>query len=439
MKKALAILCAVGLLVLTASTLYAGGIINKNNQSADYLRTLNRAAATDLADIAVYNPAGIMLMDDGLYTKLDVMYFDKDYSNTIPPGFGIFDSQNFGRLDQDESSTIPAFFAVYKQARWAGFFAFTIPAGGGDLDYTNGNARTVALADGVGRVLNLGASGGLTDAAPYNLIRSQQEEVKKSEAYGFTVGGSYAINNQWAVSAGIRYAMAEREFDGSAVIGSTIPGVPDQELALNISEDDDGWAGIFGLNYKPVSNVNLAATLITKTEIEYEREVKKDTILPNGTPLSTALRFQDGSKIQDDIPGQLSLGASYEFFIPLKVDINYVRYFERSATIETFEDEGDSWDLGITAEYTFNPRWKASLGYLYTDIDLDDDQQIQQPEEPKLDANSIAGGVVWSPTPKWAVTLAGAFISYDVVTDSLGIEYDKEVWNISAGVQYKWF
>ena len=37
-----------GLLMATTAT--AGGIINKNNQSADYIRTLSRHAATDYAD-----------------------------------------------------------------------------------------------------------------------------------------------------------------------------------------------------------------------------------------------------------------------------------------------------------------------------------------------------------------------------------------------------
>ena len=111
MKKFLIFLCVVGLTVSSASTLFAGGIINKQNQSADYMRTLSRHAATDFADIAVYNPAGIMKMADGGYAKLDVMYFDKDYSNTIPNNFCEF-NQAFGKLDQDEPSIIPGVFAV---------------------------------------------------------------------------------------------------------------------------------------------------------------------------------------------------------------------------------------------------------------------------------------------------------------------------------------
>ena len=117
-------LAATLTVLLMAGAAMAGGIINKQNQSADYLRTLNRNAATDYADIASYNPAGIMQMADGLYGKLDLMYFGKDYSNDVP---------GFGKLEQDEPSIIPSLFTVYKKKKWAGFFAFTIPAGGGEL------------------------------------------------------------------------------------------------------------------------------------------------------------------------------------------------------------------------------------------------------------------------------------------------------------------
>ncbi|MFP4429420.1 MAG: hypothetical protein ACLFPB_08900, partial [Desulfovermiculus sp.] len=116
-------------LVFLAGPAMAGGIINKANQSADYFRTLSRNAATDYADIASYNPAGIMQMEDGLYGKVDALYIAKDYSNDFP---------GYGKLDQDEPTIMPGIFTIYKQERWAGFFAFTIPGGGGELDYTDG-------------------------------------------------------------------------------------------------------------------------------------------------------------------------------------------------------------------------------------------------------------------------------------------------------------
>jgi len=156
-------------------------------------------------------------------------------------------------------------------------------------------------------------------------------------------------------------------------------------------------------------------------------------------PVSIAAGFRDGSTVQDDIPGQLGFGISYKFLPQLNVAVNYVLYLEKSATIQTFSGEGNSWDLGLTAEYTFSPQWKASVGYLYTDIKLPDDQQIEQPEEPKLDANTFGAGVVFSPTPKWDITFGGLYVNYKDVTDDFGIKYDKSVWNLSAGVTWKFF
>ena len=204
MKKLLVLLCVAGLIAASASPLFAGGIINKQNQSTDYMRTLSRHAATDYADIAVYNPAGIMKMADGGYAKLDIMYIDKDYSNKVPDNFGEFD-QNFGRLNSDKHSIIPGAFAVYKQKKWTGFFAFTIPAGGGELNYNDGDARTVQIGDGLAANGNQQLETALgTNLFNYNKIDSQKLEVKESSVFGFTLGGSYAINDMWSVAAGAR-------------------------------------------------------------------------------------------------------------------------------------------------------------------------------------------------------------------------------------------
>lgn len=430
MRKGFAILCGFGILVLTAAPLYAGGIINKNNQSADYIRTLNRSAATDYADIAVFNPAGIMQMENGGYAKLDVMYYAKDYSNTVP---------GFGELDQDEPSIFPGLFTIYKQDRWAGFFAFTIPAGGGELDYEKGSARTVALAQNVAAGVNARlAAGGVPNLFFYNQTGDMNIKVKESTVYGFTFGGSFALNDMFSFAAGVRYSTGTREFEGSTTISATnpLPGGLNGPLSpsLHIEEDADGWCGILGVNFAPTDKLNTALTFVSNTKMDYEIDVKRDTL-----GIAPSIGFADGSKMRIDIPGQLGFGISYKFLPQLKVDLNYVYYLEKSADIDTFDDYGNSWDLGLTAEYTFSPQWKASIGFLHTDIKLDDNQQINEPEEPKLDANTFGAGVVFSPTPKWDITFGGLLANYKDVTDDLGINYDKSVWNLSAGVQWKFF
>jgi hypothetical protein len=46
---------------------------------------------------------------------------------------------------------------------------------------------------------------------------------------------------------------------------------------------------------------------------------------------------------------------------------------------------------------------------------------------------------VFSPTPKWDITFGGLLANYKDVTDDSGINYDKTVWNLSAGVTWKFF
>ena len=449
MKKRLILLYAAGLIAAGASPLFAGGIINKQNLSADYMRTFSRHAATDYADIAVYNPAGIMKMADGGYAKLDVMYFDKDYSNKVPDNFGAFD-QNFGRFNSDKHSTIPGTFIIHKQKKWAGFFAFTIPAGGGELNYKQGDARTVQLADGIASAFNQGLEAAFgTDLFNYNQIDSQKLEVKESSVFGFTLGASYAINDMWSVAAGARYANGKREFKGKFKISAQNPApVPVNDPftgKLHLEQDAHGWAGIVGLNFSPNDKLNAALTYVSKTKLNYRLDVNQDTELPTGTNLSDAIGFKDGSHTRIDIPALLGFGISYKFLPQLKADLSYTYYFEKNATIETFDNQGNSWDLGLSVEYTFSPQWKASLGYLRTDIGLDSDQQINEPEEPKLSANSVAAGVVWSPKPAFAITAGGAIITYDDVDGPVetaggqkeSVDYDKEVWNLSIGFQWK--
>lgn len=425
MKKFTWLIITLGVMHLAAVPLYAGGIINKQNQSADYIRTLNRNAATDYADIAVFNPAGIAKMpEDGIYVKLDAMYFDKHYSNTIP---------GFGRLDQDHPSIIPGFFSIYKSKKWGGFFALTIPAGGGKLKYDDGSARTVAIGTGVAASFNQ-ASGGFTNYA----ISDQSIKVRESTVYGFNFGGTYAITDWISVAAGARYSTGKRSFKGDVTITDLNGLGPTTPLKLKIDQKADGWAGILGVNVALLDDrLNAALTYFSNTKLNYKNDVNRDTVLPNGSKLSDVIGFSDNDKRRVDIPALLGFGVSYRFLPQLKVDLNYTRYFEEAAKIDTFKRVGNSWDLGLSAEYRFSPKWMVSAGVMHTDIGLDDDQQINEPEEPKLDANSLAAGVVYNPLEKLTLTFGGAKIWYDSVSDSNDIRYKKDVWSLALGSQYR--
>ena len=179
MKKSFMFLCVSCLVLLSSSHLMAGGVDNRSNYSGEYVRTLNRNAATDSIDAIAYNPAGVMMMEDGTYVNFSIHYATKDYTNTV----------NGVELKQDKGSFVPALFWLYKKDNWAGFFAFTIPAGGGEVEYKNGDATTRIGATGLRNLLNQTAG-----AAIYGNI-ADEELNAKSFYYGFTLGGAYKVND----------------------------------------------------------------------------------------------------------------------------------------------------------------------------------------------------------------------------------------------------
>ena len=84
-----------------AATVFAGAVDNKTNWSAEYIRTLNRNAATDYADIAAYNPAGTVKLDEGFIINGSGQFLAKDYEEYHCNGTS---------YESDEPSIIPGVF-----------------------------------------------------------------------------------------------------------------------------------------------------------------------------------------------------------------------------------------------------------------------------------------------------------------------------------------
>ena len=422
MKKLFVFLCVAGLIAASASPLFAGGIDNKTNWSAEYIRTLNRNAATDSADIVSYNPAGVMKMEDGLFGNLSVQYINKDYTNKV-------DGTD---LDSTEPSFLPGLFALYKQDKWAGFFAFTIPGGGGYVDFKDGDYTTTAAM-----ALITQKSGGVYD------IPVSQNIEGESYYYGFTLGGAYEINDMFSVSLGARYIDAHRESKGSATLNSSQSSlIPPLNANIDYEEDADGWGGIIGVNIAPSSELNIGLRYETKTSLDFDQQVNTDDqgLLPS-------LGVNDGASVSRDLPATLGLGLSYKFTPKIRVETNFTLYLNSDAgwtdTSPLPRDPSDvdnGYDLGIAVEYTFNNKLKGSLGYLHTDTGIEAENML--PESPELNANTIGAGVAYEAIPGMILnfSLGNAFYEDDSFVSAITgaeVEYQKNNFFLAFGIQYK--
>ncbi|CCK81534.1 OmpP1/FadL family transporter [Desulfobacula toluolica] len=402
--------------LMESSVLWAGGADNKTNWSAEYIGILNRNAATDSADIVMYNPAGIMKMENGFYGNVSAHYVAKNYNNKI----------NGHDFDQDKSSIVPGIFTIYKKDKWAGFFGVSNVVGGGKVNFENGNATT--------NFVRMVLSGGL---APYI------DENLKAEAIGlgYTIGGAYSFNDMWSVSLGVRYVKSDRKMKGLVTLPGPFP------IDLSFEEEADGFGGIIGINFSPFDALNLGLHYDTKVDLDYEADVKRDFITPAG-PLLSSFGVVDGQKRSRNLPAVLAAGVSYKISPKIRAESNLTLYLNNDAGFKdiagTSRDESavdNGYDIGIGFEYACTDTLKVTLGYLYTNTGVD--AKDMTPELPELDAHTLGSSLGYQMNENLNLIFSLGHVFYKdasfINRFDQPITYEKEITFLAFGIQYKFF
>ena len=436
------------LLALVAAPALAGGAINNNNFSSDYMRTLNRNAATDAADIVFYNPGAVTKLREGWTIKIDAQYITKDYSNTIVPFTPLSPLGGGGELDQDETSIVPGIFVNWRNEKWAAFFGFTNVAGGGKVDYSRGDWTSYQAA--------IGAWGALQSVPLiYNNLTSQS---LKAEATGleYRVGGAYAFNDMFSVSAGVRYLDFSRSADGVAVLSDLGGGTPPATVSIGFEEDATAIGGFVGLHIMPTEKLNIGLRYDSKIGLELDQKVTSSGIAVGGVVVPTLKPITDGilaansvvngGKINEDLPAVLGLGIGYSFTDRFRAELDYMLYFNTSATLDRprFNGFDNSNEYGLALEYRFTDKWKLSGGYLATKTGVDNGDDMLA-ERPELDAQSYSVGFLWSPAELLDITVGLAKNTYDdnTFTDAnppggtgATVTLAKDGYAVSAGASF---
>lgn len=392
------------LLTMFTATLFGGAVDNNNNFSAEYTRTLTRNAATDSADGAVYNPAGLTSLKDGVYVNIGNQFILKEYQHSFTTAAGS------STLKSDTPTLLlPSAFAVYKKGDWAAYAAFVVPSGGGQLEYDDGVFTT-----------NIHPQLSLT----------KPKVEGYSAYYAGILGATHSINKMVSLSGGIRYVYAQN----SAKITATLPT---ETTLLDYEASASGFGLVFGVNIKPVENINIA--------LRYEEMVSlRWNVDTSDNPQSLPGYSLKDTKFQRDLPAIIALGIAYQPLEALKLEANMNIYFNQQANWD--DAQQDQFDNGLeaafSAEYKVLPMLKLSFGYLFTKTGADSDSYYYL--KPALDAHTIGGGA--------AVTLGNidinlgvqkvfytaSDIEYPISEDThLNIDFDKDLLIIALGLQYK--
>ena len=365
MKKQ-AHLCLVACLAVSvvATESRAGSIDYLTNQSADFIRTLGRNAATDAVDIVSHNPAGTtFLFHDGLYLSLSgqtvlkafsITYRDKVYEANNPTPF------------------LPSFHAAFKFRNLAIFAAFTVPAGGGDLTYEDGVPYLIPL---------------VTQVKDKNGNKPMKGHFEGSSMYlAGTFGAAYKLFNMVSISAAMRVISAKKAYLGWAYYES------DDKLALlDATKTAAGVGGIFGIHVRPFKYLDIGIRFETETKLPFETESETTNLHLNPLPQvknkdtgkledakSPLASFDNGAVENRNLPAMLALGLAVHPFKALTINANLNYYFNKHAddyddytaegpakayVIGYDDDYEDAVELSFSVEYKILENLVASVGY----------------------------------------------------------------------------
>lgn len=366
MKKTIT-LFNIWVIILSAVDLSAN-IDNLSNMSAEWIRTGNRNAATDAADIVIYNPAGLTELKDGLVINIGNQSLFREPTHRFSTGTGVRNHE------QDKGDLfIPNIYAAYKDDDWSVFGGFYIPGGGAVVDYPDGSITTYRIGSQIvqesyGLVAQMEVLGMVppgTSQLP-GLFEFYHEFLEASSAYyTFTLGSAYKINDLISIAAGIRYINANNTIEAGLKLKNNLDGSR-MRFQVDIEDTADGFGWILGVNINPSKKLNIGIHYETRVILGLETEVNKDDL---GL-------FVDGEKKRRDFPGMIGIGVGYDFSQKLYGEFNTSYWFQEECdwgrdpeTGREFSDmAGDAFSFGCTFSYLVSKSFLFSIGATYTEF-----------------------------------------------------------------------
>ncbi|HRT44964.1 MAG TPA: outer membrane protein transport protein [Desulfomonilia bacterium] len=346
-------------------------IDNLTNMSAEWVRLANRNAATDAADIVVYNPAGLVCLSDGFHLNVSnqTLFRRPEHTFTDPLTLS---PVSFEQDDPDWF--VPNVYAAYTRDRWSVFAGIYIPGNGASLDYPDGSITTRRIGAGVLQQINQEFMDAFGQVG-YTAIAGESIEASSLYLTG-TIGGAYKITDCISIAAGVRYIQADNDIEGELTLtGGTLgEATPDVPLTVDVEQSANGWGAVFGIQAVPIDGLVLALRYESKVSLNFKDDVNGSDNISQDIGL-----FVDGDRNRRDFPAMIGFGASYQITPELRGEADFNYFFQeaadwgRSVTGERISDmAGDVWSWGLSAAYLATPELEISAGFLYTDHLWDD-------------------------------------------------------------------
>lgn len=343
-----------------ASTAMAGGLLTNTNQNAAYVRQMSQNGIIDLAGLYA-NPAGTAFLSDGWHISVNSQ--SAWQTRGIKTEFPYFAANANNRNElhdftgKAKAPVIPSVSLSYNKNKWSVNAHFALAGGGGKCEFKNGLGSLESLY--AGQIIPV--AGALTngmnaiygsDLVPMYTLDSYMSGTNYH--FGLTLGGTYKVHPKVALSLGVRFLYAMGNYQGfvrninafavspsqnyntlAAAATSRIANenLGNKSIALDADQKGFNVTPILGIDYKVNDKWNIAAKYEFKTALKLKNdsriEVKDPVVAAAGAGILG--KFEDGKKIDEQVPGILTLGTQYTPIEKLRLMAGWTYYFDKQA------------------------------------------------------------------------------------------------------------
>ena len=406
--------------LMVSNSTFAGGVLTNTNQNATFLRNPARNAA--IAIDGVYsNPAGIAFLPEGFHLSVSWQAaFQKRQMDATNNLFQMnANNQSANRFFEGETNApvIPSFQAAYViNDKWSVSAQFAVGGGGGACEFAEGLPMFEELIGGI-----VYKNNGTSYALNQNLTGEQY-------FYGFQVGATYKLTDNFSVFGGARGVLANCNYTGAIAnikangknaaeyatlsndaktaaenyaaqaaaaqaagnmtAAAQLAGAAEQYAAaavqagtvaaligdykLDCAQSGFGITPIIGVDWN-LGKLNLAAKYEFRTKIELENESKNsDNLAMLATSVPAVAVYADGAKVRSDIPALMTLGAQYEITDNFRAMVGGVYYWDKDAKGTPIKKGDNTWEANFGLEWDVTEKIMLSCGGQRTQFGFDD-------------------------------------------------------------------
>jgi long-chain fatty acid transport protein len=325
----------------------------------------------------------------------------------------------------------PGLLAAYLQAG--------IVAGGGNLNYEDGTAGTMAALGNL--VAGIGAATSSFEAS--------------SIYYGIGLGGAYSfLEDKLSVSLGGRLVIPRRSLTLKAdyaggPLSSAAPGSITAEYEYNAL----GFTPILGFDVRPVEGLTLALRYEMQTQLEFEYSEKEltathATVVTSGVvPILTSAGIADGETFKQNLPHIIGIGVEYKINDAFTASLSGTFYLLSASKMGSYDDytQALGYDAAFGITYQVIEPLKIGAGVSFTESGIKDsyfsEEILNASANPPLDSVAFGLGCVYSFNQNFDIGLAFLYSHYEphdysVSGGAISGTYKKDVLNAGIGVGF---